>query len=348
MISLFVELFPNIWSPLRLLNSYFFLAGGGALFTAFLAWTLLPRYAHRLTTDKGRAHAINADQSIGKPLGVGLIMVIIIAICCVLFIPPHPRIYVLLVILLLASLIGYGDDKSGGYSEMALGLWDLFLAAAAAVTILGVDPVQMWVPIWSQIFVLPFWVSIPLFTGVIWLSINALNCNDGVDGLSGSLSLVSIAAIGLLHYSVLGNVFQAEYLLIPFNELGAVWSIMCAVFAGALAGYLWHNAPPSAMLMGDAGSRPVGLFLGMMVTASLNPFLIVVIGALILANGATGLMKLLLLRLFKLNIFSKIRFPLHDHARKNLDWSNSQVLVRFVLLHLAITAALLLVILKVR
>ena len=95
-------------------------------------------------------------------------------------------------------------------------------------------------------------------------------------------------------------------------------------------------------------SRPLGLFLGILIAVAMNPFLLAVCLFLILANGATGLAKVGLMRVFKIPVLQTIRFPLHDHARKNLGWSGSQVLLRFTLMHVVISALLLGLLLKVR
>jgi phospho-N-acetylmuramoyl-pentapeptide-transferase len=124
--------------------------------------------------------------------------------------------------------------------------------------------------------------------------------------------------------------------------------LIAFVMMGCLAGYLWYNAYPSAVLMGDAGSRPVGFTMGLLVMASGNPFLIFVVTGVVLVNGATGLLKVALLRFFKIGIFKKVRYPLHDHVRHNGDWSNTQVLVRFMLLQAIITPLLLVFLFKVR
>ena len=124
--------------------------------------------------------------------------------------------------------------------------------------------------------------------------------------------------------------------------------VMAFVMSGCLAGYLWHNSYPSAVLMGDAGSRPIGLLLGILVLACGNPFLILVVAFMVLVNGATGMIKVALLRFFKIGIFRQIRYPLHDHVRHKLGWSNTQVLVRFMLLQAVGTPILLVLLLKVR
>jgi phospho-N-acetylmuramoyl-pentapeptide-transferase len=154
--------------------------------------------------------------------------------------------------------------------------------------------------------------------------------------------------LGGVLYGILGHPGISKYLLVPYYPDGTGWATLAFVMTGCLIGYLWHNAPPSRVLMGDAGSRPVGFMMGMLVLASGNPFLIFVVSGVILVNGATGLLKLFLLRFFKIGIFRNVRYPLHDYVRREKGWSNSQVLVRFVLLQTVLTPLLLLFLFKVR
>ena len=100
--------------------------------------------------------------------------------------------------------------------------------------------------------------------------------------------------------------------------------------------------------MGDAGARPIGLLLGILVLACGNPFLILVVAFMVLVNGATGILKVTLLRFLKIGVFGAVRYPLHDHARLNMGWSNTQVLVRFVLLQAVGAPILLVLLLKIR
>jgi len=92
----------------------------------------------------------------------------------------------------------------------------------------------------------------------------------------------------------------------------------------------------------------LGLLIGMLVCASHNVLLIVVVGLVILANGATGIAKLALKRFFNVLVLGRVRFPLHDHFRKEVGWTGSQVLVRFVIAHLIVSALLYALLLKVR
>jgi phospho-N-acetylmuramoyl-pentapeptide-transferase len=108
--------------------------------------------------------------------------------------------------------------------------------------------------------------------------------------------------------------------------------------------------------MGDAGSRFLGILVGALVLVTGNPFLIIALSPIVLINGGGGLVKLVILRVAKKVGFEigddaairKIRFPLHDHCKKNLKWSNAQVLMRFTLMQIVVMSVLLVVLVKVR
>lgn len=348
MLSWISTTFASAWGPLRLFNSFFFLAAVGFATSALATWVVLPKLWPLLPKDRGRAFAVNADQSIGKPLSAGLIFVSIFCIASLVFVPFDARCLWTVPLMAAAMAVGYFDDRRGGFSEYQLAVMDLVVALAAAAVIYGLAPATVWFPAWKGAVLLPPWIAIPLATAVIWLSINATNCSDGVDGVSGSLAATAIIILGGLLYAVIGNEPIARHFDIPVNREGASWAIMAFVMVGCVAGYLWYNAAPSLVLMGDSGSRPLGLLIGMLVVATNNPLFIVLVGTVILLNGATGLVKVALARFVGLRILGNVRFPLHDHCRTELGWSNTQVLVRFMLVHLGVSALLVILVLKVR
>lgn len=312
---------------------------------AFLTWFLVPRMLRGLPTDRGRQFAYGSEASEGKPTGVGVIFIPFYVLTCVIVVPFHLSMIGVLVCTLLAMLAGYLDDRSAvAWGEYRKGLADLVIAALAAVSICELAPVTMWLPFVSGPLVVEPLLYVPLATALLWISINATNCTDGVDGLSGSLLLLAFLYLGAILYGAVGQRSIAEYLNLPHYPMGAEWAIMAVTLSGTLAGYLWHNAKPSRVLMGDAGSRALGLLLGVFVLVSGNPFLILVVAAVVLVNGGTGLVKVALLRFFKIGIFRNVRFPLHDHCRKEWGWSDGQVLMRFILLQ-AVLAPLLIVLL---
>ncbi len=348
MLSWIASLAAPWFGPSRLFGSYFFMASLGFAVCAAITFVMLPRITKWLPRDGGRAFAVNAEASVGKPVGAGLFFVSLFCLMALLFLPLGSAPMLTIPLMLAATVIGYIDDKRGGLSELTLGSLDAVLALGAACAIYGFHPVSLWLPIWRETLIVPAFISIPLGAAVVWLSINATNCSDGVDGVSGSLSGFAILMLGGLLYAILGNAPVSQHLRVVFNPQGAEWSIYALLMVGCLAGYLWHNAPPSALLMGDAGSRPLGLLIGMLVLATNNPLFIVIIGPMLLLNGATGLVKVALIRLVGLRIFPNVRFPLHDHFRKEMGWSNAQVLVRFIILQVGITSLLVLVSLKIR
>ena len=338
-----------VYGPFRLLTSYLFLAGTGTALAALSTWFLLPRLWHHLPSDKGRAHAVNAKQSVGKPVGAGILFMSVYIVTCLLFIPFKPHILAALGCVILSMIEGFLDDrKQGGWSEYVLGAADLGISILAAITLCRHNEVEIWLPLFKTPFILSPWLYIPFATGIIWLTINATNCTDGVDGLSGSLTALAFLTLGGILYAVVGHQDISSYLLVPHYSDGADWALMSFILVGTLSGYLWHNAFPSAVLMGDAGSRPLGLLLGMLGLASGNPFLILIVASVVLANGATGLLKVALLRFLKISIFGNVRYPLHDHVRQNRGWSNTQVMVRFMLLQAVGTPILLVLLFKVR
>ncbi len=343
------QLLSEVAGPFRLLSSYIFLAGLGTALGALATWWLLPRFWNRLPRDKGREYAIDAEKSIGKPIAGGILFIPVFILLCLLVIPFDWRFVGILVCVFVAMIVGYLDDRSEtGWSEYRLGAIDLVIALAASMIICQLEPFTIWLPLFKDPISLG---PVPFVLGatiLIWVSINATNCTDGVDGLSASLSGMGIIFLGAILYGIVGHADIAEYLLVPHYPLGADWAIMAFVMVGCLTGYLWHNSYPSAVLMGDAGSRPIGLMLGVLVLACGNPFLILVVAFVVLVNGATGMIKVALLRFFKIGIFGEIRYPLHDHVRHNMGWSNTQVLVRFMLLQAVGTPILLVLLLKIR
>jgi phospho-N-acetylmuramoyl-pentapeptide-transferase len=339
----------EIYGPFRLLTSRTFLIGLGTGLAAVATWWLLPRLWARLPVDRGRAHAVAAGASVGKPVGAGLVLTGIFMAACLLVIPPDARILGLLACVLAASLEGFLDDRTpGGWPEHRIALVDMVISVLGAAAFCQLGPVTIWLPVLTAAIEVPAWIYVPAAACLLWLSINATNCTDGVDGLSGSLLLLALFYLGIILYAIVGHPEISRYLRVPYSPAAPAYAAMSFLMAGCLAGYLWHNAHPSAVLMGDAGSRPLGFLLGILVLATGNPTLVLAVAGVIFVNGATGLVKLGLLRFFGIRIFRGVRYPLHDHARQHLGWSNTQVLLRFVLVQAVGTPLLLLLAFKVR
>ena len=159
---------------------------------------------------------------------------------------------------------------------------------------------------------------------LVWASINVTNCSDGVDGLSGTLTMITLMTVFVLD-NLLGVEDNFNYCILLF--------VVC------LLGYLWYNATPSKLLMGDAGSRAMGIFIAIAVLKLHSPVLYLLVAAVLIVDGGLGLIKVSLLRFLKIHILKNVTTPIHDHVRKKLGWSNAQVVFRFAIIQIVVSLA---------
>ncbi len=343
------EFLAQYYGPFRLLTSHLVLSGLSVLSCFVLSFYLLPRLMHRLPRDRGRNHAVQGAVAAGKPTGAGVIFICLFVVVELLFLPWSVEVVGILLLTFGAMMSGWLDDKAVvSWGEYKKGLIDMVLAIVAAFLLSGFSDVEIWLPFTSQMFLIPLWLFVPLATILLWATINSTNCTDGVDGLSGTLTSFAFASLGALLYFILGHKEISAHLLLPHYVDGANWGMMAFSMVGCILGYLWYNANPSILLMGDAGSRALGFLLGVFVIKTGNPFCILIVSAVLMVNGGTGLVKVAIMRFFKVAFLKSVRFPLHDHMRHNKGWSNTQVLVRFALIQVMITLTLMIFLIKVR
>lgn len=302
-------------------NSGILLAGAVIAFLLTIVGLVLGRAI--LPKDQGREFAVNGALSKGKARGAGLILVIVLVVASTLCIPFSVEYIIYLGALFLEMLSGYLDDASEKpWGELKKGLIDLVVAIGVSVTVYMNHGGAVTLPILNMEFEIPAVVYVILGVILIWASINVTNCADGVDGLCTSMSLATLTSIFLIMYQ-LQNEGSMPMMLI-------VWMSLFV-----LIGYLWFNCSPSSMLMGDAGSRALGLLIALAFMISGMPFLFIPCTFMIIIDGGLGLLKLTVLRATKSKTFMKnIRTPIHDHARKNKGWSDTQVVTRFTLLQI--------------
>ncbi len=364
----------QFWGPFRLFRSYAFLLALGTMLSALVVVALLPKLWDRSPRDHGKA-ILGQDgmKSAGKPTGTGLWVTLLLLPVLILVAPMSLPQAGILLCLYLTMAFGYLDDRSEvPWGQLKKGLLDAVVCLGVAMFVwTSRHGSEVWVPFFKGVWVVPWWVYVPCAGAILFVVMNATNCSDGVDGLAGTLTLISLSAVAALLYVVIGYAPVARYLLIPANILAARWAVILMTVAGGFAGYLWWNAEPSKVLMGDAGSRFLGLLLGAGVLASGNPFLVLAFAPVVLVNGGGGLVKILLLRFLKrcglevrppsmleqaqeekkvfvVKALQSVRFPLHDHCKKTLKWSNAQVLMRFTLLQIFLMPLLFILLVKIR
>jgi phospho-N-acetylmuramoyl-pentapeptide-transferase len=373
MLHYFSSFLETVWGPFRLLRSHAWLLAVGTLLAAFAVVFLLPKLWAFLPHDHGKA-ILGKDgmKSAGKPTSAGLWVTLLVLPIVLLVTPLTWAEGGVLFFLYLAMMCGFLDDRSEvPWGQLKKGVLDCVASLGVAACLYWNQGGEVWLPFVKGVWSVPWWLYVPGAGFLLFVVMNATNCSDGVDGLAGSLTLISLVFLAALLYLVVGYAPVARYLLVPMNPAGARWAILLMTVAGGFAGYLWWNAEPSKVLMGDAGSRFLGLLLGAGVLVTGNPLLILAFAPVVLVNGGGGMVKILLLRFFRkcgldvrppsmlppealgrrnvlVRIVQCVRFPLHDHCKKELKWSNAQVLMRFMLLQAFLTPLLFILFVKVR
>lgn len=278
-----------------------------------------------LPRDAGRAYAINGSKSVGKPRGAGIIFILTFTLTSVLFIKLNAEMLIYLILVLAAMLSGYLDDSSSSpWGELKKGLIDFAIAIMAAVTYLHYNPNTFDIAFFDVTVTLNPVIYGILIVILIWVSINVTNCSDGVDGLCGTLSAVTLSTAYILF-----RIFDIE----PYFRHTILLMVVC------ILGYLWFNASPSRLLMGDAGSRAIGIFIAFAFLKLHHPLLYIPVAIMLIVDGGLGLIKVSCMRFLHLKLMQNIRTPIHDHMRKNKDWSDTQVVFRFTIIQVILGLA---------
>lgn len=288
----------------------------GIIVTFIITFLALKHPFPFLPRDQGRDFAVNGALSKGKLRGVGLTFVVCFVAGSVLFLPLN-REYVIYAILLVCIMMsGYLDDAADKpWSEYKKGLIDLVISAIAIITFINFNSTSIYLG--TMELAVPKAVFVILGIILFWMSINVTNCSDGVDGLCASLCCVTLLAFSIIFHDTLGDYGIANFL-----------------FIAVLFAYLYFNTSPSSMLMGDAGSRALGFYIAIVAIKSQHPFIYILLAGVLIIDGGLGLAKLFLKRFLKISILKNTRTPIHDHVRKNVGWSDTQVVVRFVIIQI--------------
>ena len=302
---------------------------------------LLALFKDKLPRDLGREFAFNGKLSAGKVRGAGIVFVCAFIIVSLLTlalpvsgasIKANLEYIFYLILIFLGMLSGYLDDKAEKpWGEYKKGAIDLVISALTAANFVYFNPDMLSINLFGLTLSIPPVVFGVIGAVLVWMLINATNCSDGIDGFCGSLTIVSLI-------SIMGAV----------TVLGAAdtkinYYIIIMIFT--LLPYLWRNAEPSTMMMGDAGSRALGLFLCICIFKTGNILLVIPFCFMLCLDGLLGIVKVSLIRFLKMkNAFKNIRTPLHDHFRKNKGWSNTQVIFRFCMIQAVISAVTLIAI----
>ena len=275
---------------------------------------------NKMPIDRGREYAVEGSFSKGKPTGTGIILAFSFVLSFLLVAQIQIKWLVFLSILVFEMFTGFFDDKAKvPWNEAVKAGLDFAACISLAIAFNHFTNVE--------IDLLLFTVNPSSILGYLiivlflWLCINSFNCSDGIDGLSGSLAINSLLFIGIFSLTT----SQPQNQMISIAILGIIILV-----------YLWYNSEQSSVLMGDAGSRFIGLFLGLLILETGQMWIAIPFAFSIILDGFPGLVKILLIKLFKRNII-KVRLPLHDYLRKDLMWSNSKIVVRLNIIQIVVS-----------
>ncbi|MCI6243296.1 MAG: phospho-N-acetylmuramoyl-pentapeptide-transferase [Lachnospiraceae bacterium] len=297
----------------------------GVLFAFAVTCIAIAKLNRFLPKDMGRQYAHDGALSAGKPRGAGIIFVLVFVAAALLFGKMNREIFFYLILIVVEMFTGFFDDAADKpWGEYLKGFLDLVVAVVAALVFLHYNTSEITFALTGTVVTIPPVVFAFLTVILVWASINVTNCSDGVDGLSGTLTIITLMTI-----FVLDNLLQITD---NFNYCILLFSV-------CLLGYLWYNATPSKLLMGDAGSRAMGIFIAIAVLKLHSPFLYLLVAAVLIVDGGLGLIKVSLLRFLKIHILKNVVTPIHDHVRKKMGWSNAQVVFRFAIIQIVISLA---------
>ena len=265
-----------------------------------------------------------------------------------------PYVWIVVLVTLAFGLIGFADDyakvtkqNTKGVSSRVRFLSGLVIAGLASYAAAQFHPAaltyQLAVPLFKNVLVNLGVFFVPFGMIVIVGAANAVNLTDGLDGLAIMPVMIAAGTLGIIAY-VVGHANFADYLgvhLVPGT--GELLIFAAALFGGGL-GFLWYNAPPAAVFMGDTGSLALGGALGAIAVCIKHEIVLAIVGGLFVVEALSVIIQVAYYKRTKKRIF--LMAPIHHHFEKK-GWAEPQIVIRFWIISL-ILALLGLATLKVR
>jgi phospho-N-acetylmuramoyl-pentapeptide-transferase len=328
--------FPGILNLIR----YISFRAGAASATALLIGLLLgPAFIRWLKAKQGKGQPIRADgpqthlAKSGTPTMGGLLILISVSVSVLLWMDlTNPYVWACLLVTAGFGLIGFLDDydkvkkahHAGLSGKMRL-LVEFVIAGAATWLMVRAGGSQLYLPFIQGPVVDLGWAYVAFGAFVIVAFGNAVNLTDGLDGLATMPVIIAAMAFLLIAYLV-GNVRFAEYLGIPhILGTGDLTVLLLAIIGAGLA-FLWFNAPPAAVFMGDTGSLALGGALGAVAVATHHEFVLVIIGGLFVLEAVSVVIQVFWYKRTGKRIFRMA--PIHHHF-EHIGWSEATVVIRF-------------------
>jgi phospho-N-acetylmuramoyl-pentapeptide-transferase len=307
-----------------------------ALFIAFVVGPPLIRALGRLRADQpirqvGPAH----EHKAGTPTMGGLLILLGLLVSVLLWSELDNRfVWILLFITSGYGLLGFIDDykkvtsgKNDGLRGRTKLFWQTLLALAVSIAIY-LDPSfdqELSVPFFKDFTPHLGVLYVPLATFIIVGASNAVNLTDGLDGLAIGPVMIAAATMGLLSY-VAGHTLIADYLGIKYVAGTGQLAIFCGALIGGGLGFLWFNAYPAQLFMGDVGSLALGGALGAIAVVIRQEILLGVVGGIFVLEALSVMIQVAWFKLTGDRVF--LMAPIHHHYEQK-GWAEQQIVVRF-------------------
>jgi phospho-N-acetylmuramoyl-pentapeptide-transferase len=333
--------------PLNLLRYITFRAAAAGALSIMLVLVLGPaiiRFARRLNVGQNvRSEVPDRHRAkVGTPTMGGLLIIAATVIGVLLFGDIENRqIQLGLLTVGWLGALGFADDyvkvrlgrpRGLGKTTKLVAQLGLALLVGAALYFMPADPASRSrtnVLLFKNIVIEFDWLYVPFVMFVITAVSNAVNFADGLDGLAAGLLTVALGSYGALTYAA-GNIKLARYLNIMFVPTGGEMTVFCLAATGACLGFLWFNAHPAQVFMGDTGSLPLGGLLGLVAILCKHEMLLPLIGGVFVMEAGSVLLQIVWFRLFGRRRLFRMA-PIHHHFELG-GWSEPQVVTRLLVL----------------
>ncbi|QZH75454.1 MAG: phospho-N-acetylmuramoyl-pentapeptide-transferase [Erythrobacter sp.] len=313
---------------------------GAAMMTALLIGLVIgPRFINMLRVRQGKGQPIRSDgpqshqAKVGTPTMGGLMILTSLTISMLLWMDlASPFVWACLAVTVGFGLIGFLDDydkvtkrSHKGVSAKVRLLAEFVVAGVASWLIVSEINTNLYVPFVFNEYVPLGWFYYVFAAFVIVGAGNAVNLTDGLDGLATMPVVIAAGAFLLICYLV-GRADFSEYLGIPHVPGAGELAIMCAAIMGAGLAFLWFNAPPAAVFMGDTGSLALGGGLGAIAVASHHEIVLGIVGGLFVLEAVSVIIQVFWFKRTGRRVFRMA--PIHHHFEQ-LGWKESTVVIRF-------------------
>ncbi|MGR8934624.1 MAG: phospho-N-acetylmuramoyl-pentapeptide-transferase [Gammaproteobacteria bacterium] len=342
MLLLIADYLTSFDSGFRVFHYLTFRAILGALTALIMSFMIGPAMIRRLSREK-IGQSVRDDgpathfSKAGTPTMGGTLILVAVAISTLLWSDLGNRyVWVVLLVTLAYGVVGFVDDykkvmlrNSAGLSARAKLLGQSLIAAVAAVFLFQTAVVpaetQFFVPLFKNVMLDMGWLYIPFTFLVIVGTSNAVNLTDGLDGLAIMPSVLVGTGLGVFAY-LSGNINFAQYLAIPYLPKAGELIVFCAALVGSGLGFLWFNAYPAMVFMGDVGALALGAGLGILAVLVRQEIVLMIMGGVFVMETVSVIIQVASFKLTGKRVFRMA--PIHHHFELK-GWPEPRVIVRF-------------------